>query len=59
MRLSMTMMFRRVQRKPSKIIVPSILTGHCLALERLRWTEERRPCIERNERKCRFCKVTI
>ncbi|KAJ7811978.1 hypothetical protein B0H13DRAFT_1666469, partial [Mycena leptocephala] len=36
-----------------------LLSSHCLALERLRWVEFRRPRIDRNLRVCRFCKAEI
>ncbi|KAJ7939072.1 hypothetical protein B0H13DRAFT_1587291 [Mycena leptocephala] len=36
-----------------------LLSSHCLALERLRWVELRRPRIDRNLRVCRFCKAEI
>lgn len=36
-----------------------LLSNHCLAVERLRWTEHRRPRIERHLRLCRFCREHI
>ncbi|KAJ6483349.1 hypothetical protein C8R45DRAFT_830461 [Mycena sanguinolenta] len=36
-----------------------LLSSHCLALERLRWVEFRRPVIPRDLRVCRFCKAEI
>jgi hypothetical protein len=42
-----------------KALTRLLLSSHCLALERLRWVEHRRPRIDRNLRVCRFCKVKI
>jgi hypothetical protein len=36
-----------------------LLSSHCLALERLRLVEFRRPRIDRNLRVSRFCKTEI
>lgn len=40
-----------------KAITCLVLSNHALAIERLRWSEHRRPQIERAERKCRFCEL--
>ncbi|KAJ7702820.1 hypothetical protein B0H17DRAFT_1043081, partial [Mycena rosella] len=48
-----------VNPKHRKALTRLLLSSHCLALERLRWVEHRRPRIDRNLRVCRFCKVKI
>ncbi len=35
------------------------LSSHMLAIERLRWRELGRPRLEREHRKCRFCKTVV
>ncbi|CAA7260997.1 unnamed protein product [Cyclocybe aegerita] len=42
-----------------RAITQILLSSHSLALERLRWTEHRRPRIPREDRKCRICKEAI
>lgn len=42
-----------------KSITRLLLSGHRLALERLRWTEHRQPRIETIHRKCCFCETEI
>ena len=55
--------FRHYLRVPNaahrKAITQVLMSAHALALERLRWTEHRRPCIPREDRKCRLCRVAI
>ncbi|KAJ6506240.1 hypothetical protein C8R47DRAFT_930663, partial [Mycena vitilis] len=58
-----TLQFRHylnvVNPKHRKALTRLLLSSHCLALERLRWVESRRPRIDRNLRVCRFCKAEI
>ncbi|KAF8879476.1 hypothetical protein BD779DRAFT_1649417, partial [Infundibulicybe gibba] len=42
-----------------KALTRLVLSSHCLALERLRWTEHRRPSVEPHLRRCRFCQIAI
>ncbi|KAJ7203348.1 hypothetical protein GGX14DRAFT_369705, partial [Mycena pura] len=48
-----------VNPKHRKALTRLLLSSHCLALERLRWVEHRRPRIDQNLRLCRFCKAEI
>ncbi|KAJ7319364.1 hypothetical protein DFH08DRAFT_713826 [Mycena albidolilacea] len=58
-----TLQFRHylnvVNPKHRKALTQLLLSSHCLALERLRWVELRRPRIDRNLRVCRFCRTEI
>jgi hypothetical protein len=42
-----------------KALTRLLLSSHPLAVERLRWSEHRRPRVTRNWRLCRFCKIAI
>ncbi|KAF8872278.1 hypothetical protein BD779DRAFT_1452936, partial [Infundibulicybe gibba] len=42
-----------------KALTRLVLSSHCLALERLRWTEHCRPSVEPHLRWCRFCQIAI
>jgi hypothetical protein len=48
-----------VNPKYRKALTRLLLSSHCLALERLRWVEHRRPRIDRHLRLCCFCKAEI
>ncbi|KAK0183917.1 hypothetical protein F5146DRAFT_964442, partial [Armillaria mellea] len=42
-----------------KALTWMLLSSHMLAIERLRWGEPGRPRLERDHRKCRFCKSAV
>lgn len=42
-----------------KALTKLLLSSHCLAMERLRWIDHRRPRIDPELRLCRFCKTSI
>ncbi|PBK79030.1 hypothetical protein ARMGADRAFT_879905, partial [Armillaria gallica] len=42
-----------------KALTWMLLSSHMLAIERLRWRELGRPRLERDHRKCRFCKIVV
>ncbi|KAF8211814.1 hypothetical protein K438DRAFT_1569073, partial [Mycena galopus ATCC 62051] len=48
-----------VNPKHRKALTRLLLSSHCLAIERLRWVELRRPRIDPRLRVCRFCKAEI
>ncbi|PBK98880.1 hypothetical protein ARMGADRAFT_918477, partial [Armillaria gallica] len=42
-----------------KALTWMLLSSYMLAIERLRWREFGRPRLERDHRKCRFCKIAV
>ncbi|PBK79388.1 hypothetical protein ARMGADRAFT_1056323 [Armillaria gallica] len=42
-----------------KALTWMLLSSHMLTIERLRWRELGRPRLERDHRKCRFCKIAV
>ncbi|KAK7042457.1 hypothetical protein R3P38DRAFT_2890593 [Favolaschia claudopus] len=42
-----------------RALIHAVLSGHCLAMERMRWAERYKPQVPRKWRLCRFCRTHL